>query len=65
MLYACTGLVACTDQHAVFRPSCHHILAQIHHAALAVLLGHSHMSMASTQVPVLVLLGLLEITVIY
>lgn len=57
------GLATYFDQHAAFQQSCHHILALIHQEALAVLHGHSLMSVASTPVPALVLLGLLVTTV--
>jgi diacylglycerol kinase len=65
ILYANIGLAACIDQHAAFQQSCHHILVLIHQGALAVLLGHSLMSVVSTPVPALVLLGLLVTTVSY
>jgi diacylglycerol kinase len=61
--YGATGLATYIDQHAAFQQSCHHILDLIHQEALAVLLGHSLMSVASTPVPALVLLGLLVTTV--
>ena len=63
ILYADTGLAPYIDQRAAFQQSCRHILALIHQEALAVLLGHSLMSVASTPVPALVLLGLLVTTV--